>query len=445
MKNINQYTAILAYPKHFLEEGQELSPEQITSAIEDHTKFVSKFEMNEAYFNANNTFSTSQKAGSDNPSNKIVAPYARTMVQTVVGYAFKPGLISYRSNVGQLNEKYKSITVINRDNVKNAELGEDQAKYGVGFQLLWTKKVADEATPTYSRVDPKEIIPIYNYDIEETMIAAIRYFQAGETTIVEVYYPNIIKYYKRTDDGLTILKEDAINFFKEVPLVLYKNNKQFLADYEPVRSLIDLYDKMLSDSANEMDRFAAAYLILQNVILGENTEANKRKLKAMKESRVFQIREDGNISFLTKEIPTAFFEMLKDTIREDIEYHSHIPDFRSKNFEAKSGEAMKYALIDFENLVSSKEYGFKEGLERRNDLINNILNITDDTFDNDFTIVFKRNLPANTAAEAEVVSKLNGILSKRTQLGLLTEIVDVEAELEQIKKEFSEENSIFED
>ena len=79
-------------------------------------------------------------------------------------------------------------------------------------------------------------------------------------------------------------------------------------------------------------------------------DSNSIIITKIKEDRLFEVDEKGNVHFLTIDIPSQFFDLLKKTLLEEIENHSHICDFRGENFQAKSGEAIKFALLDMENL-----------------------------------------------------------------------------------------------
>jgi SPP1 family phage portal protein len=76
---------------------------------------------------------------------------------------------------------------------------------------------------------------------------------------------------------------------------MYLNNSELIGDFETVISLIDSYDKMESDSLNEMEYFSDAYLALYGM---EGTEASD--IAAMKENRVLLMPEDAKAEWLVK-------------------------------------------------------------------------------------------------------------------------------------------------
>ena len=54
---------------------------------------------------------------------------------------------------------------------------------------------------------------------------------------------------------MKLIEEQAHNF-NDVPIIIYQNNEEELGDFENVVSLIDEYDKLISDAANNQDYFS---------------------------------------------------------------------------------------------------------------------------------------------------------------------------------------------
>ena len=55
---------------------------------------------------------------------------------------------------------------------------------------------------------------------------------------------------------------------------------------------------------------------------------NKEDAENIKSQRMFEhLGKDGFVKFLTKDIPTNFFQFMKDWIKQEIHQQTHIPDF----------------------------------------------------------------------------------------------------------------------
>ena len=101
-----------------------------------------------------------------------------------------------------------------------------------------------------------------------------------------------------------------------------------------------------------------------------------------------------------------------------------------------SGVAIKYKLMAMENRISCTERYFKKALQRRLEMICNVLNFKGNNFNyTDVKITFDRNIPVNMQEDAATVQQLNGIVSKKTLLSQLPFIEDVDAELERLKED----------
>jgi SPP1 family phage portal protein len=212
--------------------------------------------------------------------------------------------------------------------------------------------------------------------------------------------------------------------------------------------MIDAYDVLFSDSMNEFDRFAFAYLIMKkfgltNPLDKKDPEKASYALKLLKRRRVFEnLPQDADIKFLTKEIPTQFITWMGQQLHDQIHIQSHIPDFNMMTG-ALSGAAIDRLLFDFENLVSSAEADFDVALIQRGNLITNFLKslhvipeIAD--FNTMISINHKRNKPLNTKDFADTALVMqNAGFSRRAIISIMPEdiIPDVEKELEEEKKE----------
>lgn len=428
----------------------------IIELIKCHQEFVRKFEDNKNFYTGRNT-NIRQNIDRNNPDNEINVPYARTMTKTIKGYMFKPGSITYSLETDRNQESMDLLLDLyktNNEESENSELGADQSIYGIAFELLYSSDYNNKATPKFKRINPMEIIPIYDYTIDKNLISAIRYYKTKAekdqyNMNVEVYYHTKIQYYtidnwdySRTNDKITItLVDEKNNYYNEVPIITYINNNEYQSDYETVRTLIILLDKLISDSANELDRFAAAYLIMNNYVLGGNDEERSKKLERLKKLRVFEIEDNGDVKFLTKDIPVEFFKEIKDSIKQMIIEHSGIPDFNDQSFGTASGIAIKYKLIGLENICADKESYFKAGLYRRINLIMNYLKIENNNYDlTNIKINFTRNLPENITEAIDNFKKIDpdgGIISKDTALSLLPFIKNSDDEIVKIDEENS--------
>ena len=103
-----------------------------------------------------------------------------------------------------------------------------------------------------------------------------------------------------------------------------------------------------------------------------------------------------------------------------------------------SGVALEFKLQPMKNLASNKERKFQQGLQTLFGMVFNVVtnvpgNLSDEYRDIQYN--WSRNLPANNADEASVVRSLDGIISHKTQLDMLSAVSDSQRELELIEEE----------
>lgn len=383
----------------------------------------------------------------DAPDNRIAVSYARKLINTVVGYMFKPGLVQYGSG----NDAYKTmldgVFWDNGEHSKTARIGKLMSIFGVAYEIHYTEQRDGGPAPRFAPIPTEDFIPVYSHDVEPKLVAGIhRYVEdrASDRTGIEhvdIYYADVIQEFLTTGTASTAqsLTPNGDDYETEhgygmVPVAVYRNNDEIAGDYEHVMKLIDAYDILMSDSMNEFDRFAWAYLLLRNISMSkDDVEDAKRK-------RVIEIMgENGGVEFLTKQVQTEFIEFMRKWIREEIHKQTHIPDMADEQFAGQqSGIAIRYKLNDLENIASVKEIGFREGLRRRLDLLNAFWRTQGRALGDtrDIDIMMQRNVPENFLEQAQIVGQLRGHVSHKSLLDHVVGFVDdAQAEMDALQEE----------
>lgn len=428
-----------------LDDDGRLSAAAITDALTELNlrRNVAK-RLGRYYMGEDSILSRKLKSGAEgSPDNRIPVPYARKLVNTVVGYMYKPGAVQMQSNNEALLDELQAVTWANREDAKTSRLGKLSSIFGVSYEIHY---VVDGNTPRFAPVPVEDFLPVYNNDIEPEVVAGIhRYIEhvPGEANAtdsiehVDIYYADVIQYYKAQGTATTAGElrggGEEPHGYGLVPCAVFRNNDEIMGDYEHILHLIDSYDVLMSDSMNEFDRFAWAYLVLKNLRM------TSEDVQDIKVKRVIEVMEQGGAEFLTKDIQTAFVEFLRDWIREEIHKQTHIPDMADQSFAGdQSGIAIRYKLSDLENIASVKEIGFREGLYRRIELLlaffrtqGRVLGTSQEVW---FT--FNRNIPQNYVEQAEIIGKLRGHISHKTLLDeVATFVDDSQAELDALAEE----------
>lgn len=380
-----------------------LTPEDIVEYIKDYEKcevpLLSKLW--EYYLGKNAGILNSRSSDPTNPDNKTPVPYGRKIITTFTGYAYRPRYITYKSDNDAYLQALTETFSENNEHIKTSLDGRNTGIFGLSYELMYLGKsrLIGKAEVKFAVIDPREMIVLYDYELEPSKMHAIRFYPVDEDDgkwKVAVYGPKNTTYYnmdrKGWKDALTFEHEEP-NFFGEVPIVAYYLGQEIQSIIEPVIPLIDDYDLLVSGAMLEFDRFSNSYLRL--VKMSMSPEA----ARALKKRRIFeQLPDKEAVSFLTKDIPTQYITFMTGLIRDQIHIQSHVPDLGSNAFASGvSGVAIQRLMFDFENVVSNAEAEFDLALYDRIRLITSIYDTTNrakGTFD-EITISHKRNAPLN--------------------------------------------------
>lgn len=376
------------------------------------------------------------------PNNRLCCGFPAMISNAYTGYVFGEP-ISYTSGNAQLLENTMGTVRYNDEQAENCALGLDLSICGVAVELHYTDA---DAMERFKRVDPIGCIDVRDDSIEENLTTLIRYYDVTDVLTgkavrrVEVYEAEENVFYEERN-GALVETARVQNVYRDVPAVVYRNNSERMGDFESVITLIDAYDLMQSESLNDQQYFSDAYLVLKNM-LGTTDE----EIARLKRNRVLLTPEDGDAGFLIKQQSDTIAENVKNRLNNDIHRFSGCPDMTDQNFAGNaSGVAIRYKILQFENIASVKEREFKRGLQRRFELLCNIWDVKGrGMFDwRDLQISFRRALPQNLLEVAQTLSELGGVISDETKRAQLPMDIDEEIEKQRILDQRKESMSLY--
>lgn len=414
----------------------ELTTKLVEKLIEDHN--TDRYSKLRKYYQGRSDIVDRTMKDSEKPNNKLVNPYSSYIVDVMAGY-FLGIPVAYSSGNDDLMAEIQEIFDVNEEQSHNTTLAHEMGILGQACEILWAN---EKAMPEFANVPMENIIAVYDTSIKPKLRFVIRPHEVKDLlndkthVYAEVYTSDSVIYYagaRSQDRNIKLeLVEEVPHFFDEVPVVFYNNNDDLTGDFEKVVTLIDAYDKAQSDTANDFEYFADAYLALIGLAGTDGDD-----IKAMKENRVLLLDEKGQAEWVVKTQEYLATQEFKDRLKADIHKFAMVPDLTDEKFGANlSGISLQYKLWGMEQAVSSKERNFTRALMRRIKLITNFLSYKGQNFDaNEIDIQFTRNVPANLKEMAEVVQTLLGIVSKQTLLGLLPMIDNVAQEQGRIEAE----------
>lgn len=414
---------------------EEITGDTISTLIEFHkTKMLPKYQKMQQYYELHHVIENMTVEDSSKPNNKLINDYPGYIVNMTTGYFLgKPVAYSSKSNQDNYLNMLQVIFDYNDEADENAELAKSCSIKGEAFELIYQD---EDANTRFIQVPNEQILVIYDTTLEPKIKCALRYYDVTsidntKKTKVEFYTVNRIAYYVQSGQSYT-LEEEKEHYFGEVPVIHYLNNAEQMGDFERVITLIDAYDKQQSNTQNDFDYFTDAYLKIKNMSGTGSEEVN-----TMKENRVILVEGEGDADWLIKNVNDAALENYKSRLNKDIHKFSDVPDLSDESFAGDlSGVAIRFKLFCLEQIASMKERKFKKALQRRIELITNILNIKGGNYTyTDIDMSFTRNIPANLLELVQMVTQLKGTLSEGTLISQLPFVTDVQAELGKIKQE----------
>ena len=426
------------------------------------TKLVWNFQQNhlgrfitlENYYNVRNEAIASRTMKGKKPNNKIFHGFAKYITNMATSY-FIGRPVEYQVE----DPEYKELLMqyLNESGSFDYEISKEASKKGIAFELLYVDERGELRARQYRAED---IIPIYSSNPGEFLngfIKLSRTYDLDGKLITEkaaVYdKANIWIFSRRYGAGLFSLEDIQSHFLGDVPLIVYWNTQERAGDYESVLSLIDAYDRAESNTANDMDYFTDAYLVIRGSeggmvdAQGEDLDQNKAE-ETLRNCRVMYLDERGDAKFLVKDDDDGSIENFKDRLFKDIFFTSQVPAMTDESFAGDlSGIAIKYKLIGLEQLAIMKENRMRLAKAKKIQMITDWINLKKSTKYDARTVrqKYTRNFIENISEIIENAAKLESVVSKRTQLGMLPgEIVkDVEEEIKQIEKEARESEGLF--
>lgn len=364
------------------------------------------------------------------PDVRVAVNIAKYITDTMNGF-FIGIPIKISSADKKVNDYINYLDQYNDQDDNNAELAKIMKQYGRGYEMYYVDEIGNIGI-TY--LDPMESFMIY----DESILMRPRYFVRTYKDTNNIRHGSIsndesIRYFD-IDGGLKFRDEEKTHGFDGVPATEYVENAERQGIYETVLSMINAYNKAISEKANDVDYFADAYL----KILG--AKLNDDEIKFIRDNRIMNFEgEDGDkiiAEFMAKPSADATQENLLDRLERLIFQVSMVANINDENFGAASGIALKYKLQSMSNLAKTEERKFTSGMNRRYKLIfsNPVSGMKKDDWIK-IGYQFTRNFPANLLEESQIAGNLAGITSEETQLKVLSVVDDVKAEMDKIKKE----------
>ena len=418
--------------------SEYITLEEALDLITEHRyKTKGRYQKLENYFIGKHDILNRTMEDPSKPNNKVVTNLPSHAVGIRVGY-FSGEPLTITSDNEAETEVLNDILEYNDFQDVNSDLDELSSIHGTANLVLW---IDEEGFIRMSPLKPSESFVIYDNSIKQEPIGAVIYRQytTNDQTFTEItiYNKDKISYYKGDLQTPVLIGEEP-NFFGDIPMIEFMENKHRKGSFEDAISIVDAIENIMSSSVNEIEYFDNAYLLLKNL-----SATDSEDIADMKNNRTLLVDGDGDASFLTKTVSDTYIQNMLNRLTNDFHKLTATPNLTDESFAGNaSGVALSYKMFGLEKQMNKKESKWRKSVQRMLELIVNVLNMRGQNIDyRNYKITFTRALPQNVTEIAQMVTSLNGIVSNETLLSLLPFI---EKPLEELERVNSEKEAAFE-
>lgn len=367
------------------------------------------------------------------PDNRIAVNFAKYIVDTMNGFFIGHPIKLQVDDDEAVKNYVELLDQYNDQDDNNAELSKICSIFGKGYEMYY---VDEESNICITYLSPMDAFVIY----DDSVLQRERYFVRLYVDADQVLHGSLsdeekVRWF--TIKGKLVWDEDEkLHGFDGVPATEYVENKERMGIFEPVLTMINAYNKAISEKANDVDYFADAYLKILGPLLEED------ELKHVRDDRIINFEGDAKqviVDFLQKPDGDTTQEHLIDRLEKLIFQISMVANISDENFGTSSGIALKYKLQAMSNLEKTKERKFTSGMNRRYRLIfsNPVSGMKKDAWVK-IHPHFTPNFPANLQEEAEIARNIDGLVSQETQLGVLSIVDNTTEEIKRMDDEKKE-------
>lgn len=367
------------------------------------------------------------------PDNRIVVNFPKYIVDTMNGF-FIGNPIKVIADDEAVSDYVEYLDQYNDQDDNNAELAKICSIYGKGYEMYY----ADETGAlciTY--LNPQEAFMIFDESIIERPLFFVRRYTDNDNNEFGSISNSFGVRHFQISGGLRWLDTDwTAHNFEGVPATEFVENAERQGIFEPVMSIVNAYNKALSEKANDVDYFADAYL----KILGAAFE--DEDVAFIRDTRILNLYGENAekiiAEFMDKPSNDTAQENLLNRLERLAFQISMVANISDESFGASSGIALRYKLQAMSNLEKTKERKFTSGMNNRYKLLFSHptakLKVPADAWVQ-LHYQFTPNIPANMLEEAQIAAQMEGITSHETQLRVLSIVDNVRDELDKIEEE----------
>ncbi|WP_342416714.1 phage portal protein [Paenibacillus sp. FSL R10-2782] len=377
------------------------------------------------YYNGQHAILKNYAMQESRSNQKLIFNFPRKFVDNEVGYLLgKP--VNYVSKSDQ-DEAIHNIDVhmSHWDKEHNLQLRKQSEIFGESIELNY---IDSDGQFSATVLSPLNAYVLEDGTAERNVLLGLHKFtkRFDKQVYLDVYTDHEILHYTiDSDDKGNQIKQNQApelkyigkhnHIFGRVPLISCPANTERKSGFHDVISLFDAYNALNSDLVNEIADHRNAYLVI------ENAKLEAEDLLNMKKMGIIQVPTGGKVSWLAKEINDSFVKNELDNIERKIFDMMDQANFNESWASNTSSLALRNKLLNLENRVAMREALMEKAIKQRLRNFFTYLHIKEGVqYDyRDIAVKFTRNLPTDLVGMADVIVKLQQVVSQETLLTLL--------------------------
>ena len=352
-----------------------------------------------------------------NADNRIAHNFHQLLVDEKVAYMFTyPILIDVDDNEA-INERVDDV--LGQEFVrKMKDLGVEASNTGCGWLHYWANEKNEFK---YEKVESEQILPFYSDDLERELIEVLRTYKvveyddnltAIEFIVVEDWTKDTFDQYKfrHTIDGQDESQLKGIRHnFGRVPFIPFANNSDETSDLIKYKDLVDLYDRVVSGYANDIEDIQEVMWIVTNYD-GKSGDF----LKDVKKYKTIFLEDEGDgakgdVKTLSVEIPVEARNSILELLKKQIYESGQGLQQDNENFGNASGVALKFFYRKLELKAGLLETEFRESINKLVEAILDFYHLPHKKISQ----VWSRNMIASDLETSQIATQSVGIIPEK--------------------------------
>lgn len=414
--------------------GKAVTMDLVNAFITEHEQRLPRYEyLENLYKGFHDIFNLPEKE-KWKPDNRLAVNFPKYITDVFMGYAY--GVPVKKTHPDEsINDAIIAFDDNNDIEAHDFEMVKNVCKYGHAFEYFFQD---EEAKTRVTENTPKELFLVYENNLRKAAYFAVRYGYKDDN--VTKYGEVILKDRILEFDGKRFTEEKP-NPYGKIGVVEWIMNAERMSLYEGIPGITETFNKTIGEKANDVDSFAEAYL----AILG--AEVDEEGIARIRDDRIINMcgtdeAKDVLVQFLQRPTADGTQENLLDRLERLAHKIAMVPDINAESFGNASGVAIEYKLKSMSDLAKNLDRYTLKSMRKRYKLFCTLAtNVPNKDAWKEIEFKTSRNIPKNALEETQTAAQAEGIVSKETQLGLLSYVGDVAAELERIEKEKSEQDN----